>query len=94
MFAHEYSKARVFLDSALTATDAETLGITAMAYRALGEVAVMEKDARGAERYFSKVDLLCAEMGIPRSCIYNFKSHWYTVPDDRFPAWSSYLARY
>jgi len=49
MFARKYSKARDFLHSALTAIDAENLGITVMAYRALGEVAALEKDTEGAE---------------------------------------------
>jgi len=94
MFAHDYSRARDFLDSALTTRDAENLGITAMIYRALGEVASMEEDMEGAERYFSKIDSLCDEMGIPTSCIYNYEAHWYTLPHERFPAWSLYLARH
>jgi len=94
MFAHEYSKAQDFLQSALIAKDAENLGITAMVYRALGEVAALEKDMESAERYFSKIDSLCDEMGIPKSCIYNSEMHWYTLPDGRFSAWSTYLARY
>ena len=94
MFAREYSKARDFLDSALTTRDAENLGITALVYRALGEVAALEEDMEGAERYFSKINSLCAEMGIPTRCIYNRGMHWFTLPDGRFPAWSSYLARY
>jgi len=93
MFSHEYSKAKDFLQSALIAKDAENLGITAMVYRALGEVAALEKDTGGTEGYFSKIDSLCDEMGIPKSCIYNFEMHWYILPDGQFSAWSSYLAR-
>ena len=92
MFAHEYSKARDLLWSALIVRDEESLGTTALVYRALGEVAALEKDMEGAERYFSKINSLCDEMGIPTRCLYNDEEYWYTLPSDRFSAWSSYLA--
>jgi len=94
MFTHEYSKARDHLHSALTATDAESLSTTAIVYRALGEVAALEKDMEGAQKYLSKIDSLSDEMGIPARCIYNTEVHWYTLPDDRFPAWSLYVTRH
>ena len=94
MFAHEYSKARGFLQSALIARDAEILLTTALVYRALGEVAALQEATGVAERFFSQIDSLCDEMGIPASCFYINERHWYTLPDDRFPAWSLYLTRH
>jgi len=91
LFAHDYSRAGEFLHSALATADVENLALTAMVSRALGEMATLEENGDDAERHFSEIISTCETMGIPARCLYIWEYHWYTLPDDSFPAWSSYL---
>ena len=71
LLAHEYSKAKELFLRAMDHFDVlSEVRFKARCARALGEIALLEKDIAGAKARFTEAQVLCNSMGIPQELLY------------------------
>ncbi len=90
LLAGDLVKAKTVFRRTITLFDAlSDIRFKARGFRALGEIAVLEKDLKEAEASFGEAKSLCDYMGIRAEFLYVTLDN-YALPD-RFGSWKSFL---
>ena len=89
LFAHEYSKAKELFLRAMNHFDVlSDVRFKERCARALGEIALLEKDIAGAKARFTKAQVLCNSVSIPPELLY-ICANFYALKDT-FEGWSMF----